>query len=159
MRPALVITTCGKAKFQGAAPAGEFYVGSFVKAQKETAKALRPRLGWIVLSNKYGFMHPTEDVIPGPYDSHWGYDDTLPDKELVKQADRWAKDLRPGDIIYCLGAKEYAIQTKKAFPDWVRVIWGPKHLPDRRLGYPQGFMEGLKEVKVVPRVCLDNCQI
>lgn len=122
VRPALVITTCGKSKLPHAAPAGEFYTGSFVKAQKDTAKALHPRIGWIVLSNVYGFMDPYHDEVPGPYDSHWGYEDTAKDKVLQKQVLKWEKNLKAGDIIYCLGGEDYVKQVRRFFPETVRVL-------------------------------------
>lgn len=131
-RPAYVITTCGKTKSPGPAPAGLFYSGGFVKIQGRVAAALRPRGGRLVLSNKYGFMHP-DYVIPGPYDSHWGYPDTLDDESLREQIR--GLDLRPGDYVVNTGAFEYARQTRRLFPEHVRVVWLPKTLPDKRMGY------------------------
>lgn len=147
MRQDWVITTCGKSKYPGPMRADRFYTGSFVKKQGEVAKALNPTYGRIVLSNKYGFMRP-DYVIPGPYDSHWGYADSMKPSDLKKQV----KDLgiKKGDVIICLGAAEYARQTKMHTPLGVEVYWAPKYLIKRGMGHQMKFYnriikEGLKE--------------
>lgn len=154
-RPAYVITTCGKAKYQGAARAVDFYTGTFVKAQGRTAAALNPRLGRLVLSNKYGFMKP-DHIIPGPYDSHWGYSDTMNDADLLEFIAEL--DLRPGDYVVNLGAREYARQTRRLFPEYVKVIWPAKHLANRSMGYHGQLFRALQMLGRVPDKCLRECE-
>lgn len=136
-RPAYVITTCGNRKHNGPAPAAQFYKGSFVARQAAAAEALRPKHGRLILSNKYGYMGPTT-IVPGPYDSHWGCPDTMSDTNLRRQIATLT--LKPGDYVVCLGAREYARQTRRLFPDYVTVVWPPMHLPDKRMGYQAQMM-------------------
>lgn len=152
---AYVITTCGSKKFQGPARAADFYMVPFVQKQGEVAAVLKPRGGRLVLSNKYGFMHP-DYVIPGPYNSHWGYPDTMPDAQLKAQIARLG--LRPGDVVVCLGAEEYARQTRRLFPSYVKVIWPPKHLFDRRIGYQGKLYNEVKQLRRLPSRCMNECE-
>lgn len=145
--PSFVITTCGKTKAPGPAPAADFYRGSFVKKQGQVAAALRPTQGRLILSNKYGFMRP-DWIIPGPYDSHWGYPDTMPDEELEAQVA--ALPLRPGDWVVNTGAREYARQTRRLFPSFVEVVWLPKTLPDTRIGHQSKLYNRIISLGKVP---------
>lgn len=156
-RPSYVITTCGNRKSPVPAPAAEFYQGSFVRQQGKAAYAMKPKYGRIILSNKYGYMRP-DFIIPGPYDSHWGYPDTMPDNLLLAQIKELIKPLKPGDYVVNLGAKEYARQTRRLFPEWVKVYWLPKHLPHRRMGYQGQFMRALQVTGRVPAICLEKCE-
>lgn len=155
MRPRYVITTCGKSKAPGPAPAGVFYTGSFVKMQGEAARALNPTSGRLILSNKHGFMKP-DHIIPGPYDSHWGYPDTMPDEQLLAQIE--GLDLRPGDFVVNLGAFEYARQTRRLFPPSVRVIWPAKHLPNRAMGHQTHLHLSITKYGL-PSRCLSDCEV
>lgn len=156
MRPAYVITTCGRTKFPGPAPAIDFYLGSFVKKQGKAASALNPSKGRLILSNKYGFMRP-DFIVPGPYDSHWGYPDTLGDDELLAQVA--SLGLRPGDWVVNLGAFEYARQTRRLFPDYVRVMWPPQHLPSRSMGYQGRLYSQLELLGKLPGICQRECWV
>lgn len=156
IRPRYVITTCGKSKAPGPARAIDFYTGSFVKKQGAVAEALRPISGRVILSNKHGFMKP-DHIIPGPYDSHWGYPDTMPDEQLLAQIA--GLRLRPGDLVVNLGAFEYARQTRRLFPPSVKVVWPSKHLPDKRMGYQGKLMQRMIFSKTVPSECLSRCVV
>ena len=152
---AYVITTCGNQKMPHVAPAAQFYRGSFVAGQGRAARALSPRGGRLILSNKHGYMRP-DHIIPGPYDSHWGYPDTMADEGLLAMIA--TLDLRPGDTVVCLGAHEYARQTRRLFPDYVRVLWPAKHLPDRRMGFQGRMHQQITRWRSLPAQCIDHCE-
>ena len=154
-RPAYVITTCGAGKSETAQRADEFYTGSFVRLQGKTAYLLKPKRGRVILSNKYGFLLPG-DMIPGPYDSHWGYADTMSDDSLRAMIGRLK--LAPGDYVVNLGSKEYARQTRRLFPEDVRVIWPAKHLPRKSMAYYEQLHAHLRTLGRVPDLCLKHCE-
>lgn len=155
MSPAYVIITCGWEKSADPAPAGVFYRGEFHRNQASTARALRPRGGTIILSNVHGFMRP-DHIIPGPYNSHWGYPDTMPDDRLLAMID--GLDLRHGDYVVNLGAGEYARQTRRLFPEFVRVIWPAKHLPRGWIGYQRTLHKQMRLLGAVPSRCMSECE-
>lgn len=154
-RPAYVITTCGNTKLEGGGPAAEFYHGAFVKSQGRVAEALQPRGGRIILSNKHGFMFP-DHHIPARYNSHWGYPDTMSDAGLRAMIAKL--DLRPGDYVVNLGAQQYASETRRLFPENVKVIWPAKHLPDRRIGHQGKLHKTLITLGRVPDRCFRECE-
>lgn len=153
--PAYIITSCGKTKHPGPAPARYFYKGPFISTLNKVAAALRSRHGQLILSNKHGYMRPNH-IIPGPYDSHWGYPDTMPDADLLRQID--TLNLRPGDYVVCLGAREYARQTRRLFPPGVKVIWPALHLTNKGMGHQQKMMNRWLLTRSIPNHCLTHCE-
>lgn len=154
MRPDYVVTTCGNRKYPGPMRADRFYLGPFVRKQGEVARALKPTRGRLILSNKYGFMDPGF-VIPGPYDSHWGYSDSLSAEDLKRQL----LDLNPEEwrMVTVLGGIDYARQTRLTLPEKVKVIWPPKHLPDRRIGNQMRLYSQITRLGHLPSKCLREC--
>lgn len=155
MRPRYVITTCGKSKYPGPMRADRFYTGAFVAAQGRVATSLKPLSGRLILSNIYGFMKP-DFIIPGPYDSHWGYPDTMEDKGLEEQVR--SLELHPGDYVVNVGAREYARQTRRLFPEYVRVIWAPKHLPAKGMGHQGKLYKEIAMLGQLPKICDKHCE-
>lgn len=151
-----VITTCGKTKLQYAAPAILFYGGTTVKMQGRVAAALKPARGRIILSNKYGFMKPST-IIPGPYDSHWGYPDTMPDDQLRAQIN--ALGIVSGMVLVVLGARDYAEATARVVPDGVRVFWPIKHFKNTGIPYQRQLHSALLTVKALPDRCVRDCEV
>lgn len=156
MRIDFVITTCGKTKAPHAAPAAEFYRGTTVRTQARVCAALKPRKGRIILSNKYGFMRP-DTIIPGPYDSHWGYPDTMPDDQLRAQLK--SIGVVAGSVVVCLGAREYAMQTARLVPDGVRVFWPAKHYKNTGITYQRQLHSIIERLGRVPSQCFRDCEV
>lgn len=130
-------------------------VGWASRTDSEAAAALNPRGGRIILSNKHGFMFP-DHHIPAPYNSHWGYPDTMSDEGLRAMISKL--DLRPGDYVVNTGAQIYASETRRLFPDFVRVVWPAKHLPDRRMGQQVKLHNALIQLGRVPDRCMRDCE-
>lgn len=154
MKIDFVITTRGKTKLQHAAPAILFCGGATVKMQGRVAAVLKPAKGRIILSNKYGFMRP-DTIVPGPYDSHWGYPDTMPDEQLRAQIAELG--IVAGMTIVCLGAREYAKQTARLVPEGVRVIWPAKHLRNTGIAYQRQMHSGILRLGRLPSRCEREC--
>lgn len=149
----LVITTCGNRKMATPAPAGRFYMGTFAQKQMRAAKALGAD-EHAVLSNVHGPMRPDVDVVPGPYDSHWGYPDTAPMDTLRA----WATErfnVPPGGVIVCFGARVYAERVMEIWPD-ARVMWAPAHLPPG-IGHQRGLYSQIIRTGHLPKECTTNC--
>ena len=62
-------------------------------------------------------------------------------------------DLRPGDWVVNFGAREYARQTRRLFPDFVTVVWPAMHLEDQRMGYQTQMHAQIARRGSLPRVC------
>lgn len=114
----LVIVPCGKAKIwdkqpnAGPTPAGQTYIGSPFKVNRQYAK----RFGdaWVVLSAKYGFLRPT-DAIEGPYNVTFKRSDpqSIPVETLRQQVR--ARHLDGYGRVIGLGGKEYRERITEAF--------------------------------------------
>lgn len=131
VRPEWVITTCGGKKLDGPAPARRLYCGTFAQKQMQAANVIGPTKGHLILSNVYGYMHPSTVITR--YDSHWGYPDTMSDEELLVQVA--GHGIVAGDRVLHLGAREYATQSERLLPRGVMINWLPLPLPDTRIGY------------------------
>lgn len=114
----LVIVPCGRSKIwskrpgAGPTPAANAYTGAPFTVNREYAEASGGE--WVILSAKYGFLHPT-DVIPGPYEVTFKSPSTGPIsidalREQVRQMglDRYAE-------VVGLGGKEYRTAVEGAF--------------------------------------------
>lgn len=131
IRPDWVITTCGGTKLDGPAPAAKLYCGYWAQRQMTAARALHPKHGHLILSNVHGYMRPSHIITR--YNSHWGYPDTMPDEQLRAQVREHG--IKPGHLVVCLGAREYADRCKRYFPAGVTIVWPPLVLPQPTLGY------------------------
>lgn len=71
MTSTLVIIPCGRAKIWDKSPnagpisAAHAYIGAPFTVNRRYAEASGSE--WVILSAKYGFLHPT-DLVPGPYE-------------------------------------------------------------------------------------------
>lgn len=114
----LIIVPCGRSKIwskrpgAGPTPAANAYTGAPFTVNREYAEASGGE--WVILSAKYGFLHPT-DVIPGPYEVTFKSPSTGPIsidalREQVRQMglDRYAE-------VVGLGGKEYRAAVEGAF--------------------------------------------
>ena len=155
MRPTLVVCTCGKIEAPGPSQAQHFYRGGFVQAQYATAKALRPSLGWAILSSRYGLMPPTH-VLADAYDSRWGYVGEILESELAGQAAEWPIPSRC--LVVCLGGKDYALKVKGMYPQ-AKVVWPAACLKSKGIGFRLQQLQVMCEVGAVSPHCLENCEI
>ncbi|QDN75090.1 hypothetical protein FNV64_05200 [Streptomyces sp. S1A1-7] len=114
--PELVVIPCGSRKLGRRARAADLYVGSYHRACRRAADALRPdRL--LILSARYGLLD-LDDVID-PYDTPHGAADAITAQALLKQAT--VRDIVLLDPVVALGGARHV--------DLVRTIWPLAHTP------------------------------
>ncbi|MEN1891036.1 DUF6884 domain-containing protein [Streptomyces mirabilis] len=107
---------CGSRKLGRRARAADLYVGSYHRACRRAADALRPdRL--LILSARYGLLDP-DDVID-PYDTPHGAADAITVQALLKQAT--VRDIVLLDPVVALGGTRHV--------GLVRTIWPHAQAP------------------------------
>ncbi|MGW1506069.1 DUF6884 domain-containing protein [Streptomyces mirabilis] len=115
-QPELVVIPCGSRKLGRRARAADLYVGSYHRACRRAADALRPdRL--LILSARYGLLD-LDDVID-PYDTPHGAADTITARALLQQAT--VRDIVLLDPVVALGGARHA--------GLVRTIWPHARTP------------------------------
>ncbi|MFC9634394.1 DUF6884 domain-containing protein [Streptomyces mirabilis] len=115
-QPELVVIPCGSRKLGRRARAADLYVGSYHRACRRAADALRPdRL--LILSARYGLLD-LDDVID-PYDTPHGAADAITVQALLKQAT--VRDIVLLDPVVALGGARHV--------GLVRTIWPHAHTP------------------------------
>lgn len=115
-QPELVVIPCGSRKLGQRARAADLYVGSYHRACRRAADALRPdRL--LILSARYGLLD-LDDVID-PYDTPHGAADAITAEALLKQAT--VRDIVLLDPVVALGGARHA--------GLVRTIWPHARTP------------------------------
>lgn len=118
MAGVLVIVPCGLSKVWDRNPqagptiAGLAYTGPPFRLNKRYAERFGD--GWVILSAKYGFIHPYF-VIPGPYDVTFKRKSTTPVEVavLIEQVRRMGLDRF--EVVVGLGGKEYRSMIEQAF--------------------------------------------
>ncbi|MFD9006250.1 DUF6884 domain-containing protein [Streptomyces sp. NPDC059582] len=115
-RPELVVIPCGSRKLDRPAPAADMYVGSYHRACRKGAEALRPdRL--LILSARHGLLD-LDDVIE-PYDTPHGAVGSVTARLLREQATlRGIMGLDP--VVALGGARHVGL---------VRAIWPHARTP------------------------------
>lgn len=115
-QPELVVIPCGSRKLGRRARAADLYVGSYHRACRRAADALRPdRL--LILSARYGLLD-LDDVID-PYDTPHGAAGAITAEALLKQAT--VRDIVLLDPVVALGGARHA--------GLVRAIWPHARTP------------------------------
>ncbi|MER5344789.1 DUF6884 domain-containing protein [Streptomyces mirabilis] len=115
-QPELVVIPCGSRKLGRRARAADLYVGSYHRACRRAADALRPdRL--LILSARYGLLD-LDDVID-PYDTPHGAADAITARALLQQAT--VRDIVLLDPVVALGGARHA--------GLVRTIWPHARTP------------------------------
>ncbi|GAA0402272.1 hypothetical protein GCM10009530_62750 [Microbispora corallina] len=110
-RPELVVIPCGSRKLDHAARAADMYIGSYHRACRKAAEALRPdRL--IILSARYGLLDP-DDVIE-PYDTPHGTADAVTAGLLLDQAHQ--RGLARLDPVVLLGGARHVTLARAIWP-------------------------------------------
>ncbi|MFJ9248516.1 DUF6884 domain-containing protein [Streptomyces sp. NPDC101776] len=83
VKPELVVIPCGSRKLDRPARAADLYIGSYHRACRGAAEALRPdRL--LILSARYGLLD-LDDVVE-PYDTPHGTTDAVTSQLVLEQA-------------------------------------------------------------------------
>jgi hypothetical protein len=114
----LVVVPCGSAKVWdkqpglGAVAARDAYTGAPFVLNREFAE--RFGTAWVILSAKYGFVHPS-DEIPGPYNVTFKRRSTGPVATAALRAQVEQMALGEFDEVVGLGGKEYRAALTCAF--------------------------------------------
>jgi hypothetical protein len=110
-KPELVVIPCGSRKLNRPARAADMYVGSYHRACRSTADALRPdRI--LVLSAQYGFLD-LDDVIE-PYDTPHGAVGAVTAHVLLEQAT--LRDSLLLDPVVALGGARHVSLVRAVWP-------------------------------------------
>ena len=111
----LVIISCVKEKIWKKHPgleavnAGDAYISRYFSANKRFA--LATKCDWMILSAKYGFLHPS-DMITN-YDVTFKVKPYIDDEALLRQVKE--KNLQQYSRIIVIGGKAYRDRVQKAF--------------------------------------------
>ncbi len=114
----LVIVPCGRSKIwskrpdAGPTPAANAYTGAPFTVNREYAEASGGE--WVILSAKYGFLHPT-DLIPGPYEVTFKNSTTGPIATDALRDQVRQMGLGRYEEVVGLGGKEYRAAIEEAF--------------------------------------------
>ncbi|MFE0510773.1 DUF6884 domain-containing protein [Streptomyces sp. NPDC058964] len=136
-RPELVVIPCGSRKLGRSARAADMYVGSYHRACRAAADALRPdRL--LILSARYGLLD-LDDVIE-PYDTPHGSAGAMAARALWDQAT--VRDIVNLDPVVALGGARHV--------SLVRTIWPHARTPlagTRGMGRQMARLAALREAR------------
>lgn len=117
--PELIVITCGSRKLGHPAPAGDLYTGSYHRACRRAAEALRPD-HLLILSSFYGLV-ALHEVIE-PYDTAIEDSGSVTAEQLVQQArQRGVLELDP--VVVLAGARHTAL-ARKVWPHAVNPLQG-----------------------------------
>ncbi len=97
---------------RGPTPAREAYVGSFSRLCREYA--LRFFDKWVILSAKYGFLHP-QDIVPADYNVSFNRARPKPIGIHILRCQIASEGLAEFDTILVLGGRRYVEVVKAAF--------------------------------------------
>ncbi|MGW3915883.1 DUF6884 domain-containing protein [Streptomyces sp. NPDC005070] len=110
-RPELVIIPCGSRKLERPARAADLYIGSYHRACRRAADALRPeRL--LILSARYGLLD-LDDIIE-PYDTPHGAAGATTSQLLLRQATE--RDIVLLDPVVALGGARHTALVHAVWP-------------------------------------------
>ncbi|WP_327292017.1 DUF6884 domain-containing protein [Streptomyces sp. NBC_01198] len=131
----LIVVPCGARKLDHRARAGEMYTGSYHRACRRAAEALRPdRL--LILSARYGLLGLDEEI--EPYDTPHGAEGAVTAAILRAQAaERGIADLDP--VVLLGGARHVAL---------ARAVWPHARTP---LSGTRGMGEQVARLAVMAR--------
>ncbi|WP_043664825.1 DUF6884 domain-containing protein [Streptomyces xylophagus] len=116
LKPELVVIPCGSRKLDRPARAADLYIGSYHRACRHAAEALRPdRL--LILSARHGLLD-LDDVVE-PYDTPHGTTDAVTSQLLLEQAA--LRDIVLLDPVVALGGARHV--------DLVRSVWQHARMP------------------------------
>ncbi|MEU1616517.1 DUF6884 domain-containing protein [Streptomyces sp. NPDC005722] len=110
-RPELVVIPCGSRKLDHRARAADLYTGSYHRACRRAAEALRPdRL--LILSARYGLLDLDDEI--DPYDTPHGHADAVTAALLRTQAE--GLRITDADPVLALGGARHVALAKAVWP-------------------------------------------
>jgi hypothetical protein len=109
--PELIVIPCGARKLDHCAQAGDMYIGSYHRACRRVADALRPdRL--VILSARYGLLDLNDEI--EPYDTPHGAAGSATARLLQAQADE--RGIAALDPVVVLGGAKHVALAKTVWP-------------------------------------------
>lgn len=124
--PELVVIPCGSRKLNRPARAADMYIGSYHRACRKTADALRPdRI--LVLSAHYGLLD-LDDIIE-PYDTPHGATGAVTAEVLLEQAAR--HDILLLDPVVALGGARHVSLVRSLWPHVRTPLAGTRGMGDQ----------------------------
>ncbi|MEV6529471.1 DUF6884 domain-containing protein [Streptomyces sp. NPDC051639] len=124
--PELIVIPCGARKLDHRARAADMYIGSYHRACRRAAEALRPdRL--VILSARYGLLGLDDEI--DPYDTAHGAADAVTARLLREQAaERGITDLDP---VVVLGGARHATLAKAVWPHALTPLSGTRGMGEQ----------------------------
>lgn len=108
----LVVIPCGAAKQSVPAPAKALYTGAYFRSCRRAAEALKPSLGWLILSAKYGLVRP--DTMLNPYNLTLGQAGAVTGADLARQAQ--ALGVAALSPVMVLAGSRYVAAARSVWP-------------------------------------------
>ncbi|MGW7264495.1 DUF6884 domain-containing protein [Streptomyces sp. NPDC054842] len=124
--PELVVIPCGSRKLGSAARAADMYVGSYHRACRRAAEALRPAL-LLILSARHGLLD-LDDVIE-PYDTRHGAAESVTAEILLEQAA--SRGLLPRDPVVALGGARHVSLVRGVWPHTLMPLAGTRGMGEQ----------------------------
>ncbi|MFJ5272473.1 DUF6884 domain-containing protein [Streptomyces sp. NPDC088358] len=124
--PELIVIPCGARKLDHRARAADMYIGSYHRACRRAAEALRPdRL--VILSARYGLLGLDDEI--DPYDTAHGAADAVTARLLQDQAaERGIRDLDP---VMVLGGARHVTLAKAVWPHALTPLSGTRGMGEQ----------------------------
>ncbi|MEW2514507.1 DUF6884 domain-containing protein [Streptomyces sp. NPDC046870] len=125
-RPELVVIPCGARKLDRRAPAADMYIGSYHRACRRAAEALRPdRL--VILSAFHGLLDLSDEI--DPYDIPHGHPDAVTAPKLREQAERLGVSAL--DPVVILGGARHVSLAKALWPHGHTPLTGTRGMGEQ----------------------------
>lgn len=138
--PQLVVIPCGSRKLGSPARSADMYVGSYHRACRKAADALRPGL-LLILSARHGLLD-LDDVIE-PYDTPHGAADAVTGQVLLEQAT--ARGIVRLDPVVALGGARHVALVRSVWPHVRTPLAGA-----RGMGEQMARLAALREGRGLP---------
>lgn len=124
--PELIVVPCGARKLDHRARAAEMYIGSYHRACRRAAEALRPdRL--VILSARYGLLDLDDEI--EPYDTPHGAAGTVTARLLRDQAAR--RGIAALDPVMVLGGARHVALAKAVWPRALTPLSGTRGMGEQ----------------------------
>jgi hypothetical protein len=124
--PELIVIPCGARKLDHRARAADMYIGSYHRACRRAAEALRPdRL--VILSARYGLLDLDDEI--EPYDTAHGAADAVTARVLLDQAENLG--ITALDPVVVLGGARHAALAKAVWPHALTPLSGTRGMGEQ----------------------------
>ncbi|MEV8544155.1 DUF6884 domain-containing protein [Streptomyces sp. NPDC051572] len=125
-KPELVVIPCGSRKLDRPARAADLYTGSYHRACRKAADALRPdRL--LILSARYGLLD-LDDVVE-PYDTPHGATDAVTSQLILDQAT--SRGIMLLDPVLALGGARHVGLVHSVWPHALTPLTGTRGIGEQ----------------------------